>query len=131
MKSSMNDKIRETGRKARNLLEEEKRKRREVVRLESYDQEKQTTKSTFAKPVKRSLKKKSKATSSTAMKRRKIGTSGKEDKNTGNVDLWTPDIYELNHSVSREEKSNVIRLHGLVSRCFCGFLWDSYSPILV
>lgn len=116
----MEDRIKETGRKAHIRLEEEKSKRKEIVRLNVEELKKRTApelskkraRSTFSESVKRSSRNPRKSVNA-KLSRRKILRLSKEE-NTNNADLWTPTTERLScHSLSTDESSNVIRLHGL------------------
>ena len=106
--------MQDLGRKARERLKEEKRKRREIVWLES-EQDAPSTEKTKDKPgaaFSKAIRKQVKHTTTPA-KRKHISPkkypSGDADQN---VDTWVPDTSHVS-LYSDADRSNVLRLHGL------------------
>lgn len=114
------EKLREIGQKARQRLEEEKSKRKEIVRLDDEAFQvhgvvkKASSKTAFSKSiVKNSSKTKSSQQKSSA-KRRRLQTSTYSSETASKIeDSWCPSCEGINFDLPKEQKSNVIRLHGL------------------
>ena len=122
----IDERVKEIGRKARRRLEEEKSKRKEIVRLDDEiapEQRKAKTASKFSKAIKQSSKLPMKTKAPPPRKRRKIATSSTKNVriNTSrnvnanvNVDTWSPSTDGvLYYNLSKGEKSSMVRLHGL------------------
>jgi len=121
----MDEKVKEIGRKARMRLEEEKSKRKEIVRLDEgiaiINTSARTSNkiSTFSKAVKKSsqVAKKQKQPQP-SRKRRNVTTASSRKAKTkdqdSNIDTWAPSTASLRYyDLPKAEKSNIVRLHGL------------------
>ena len=109
--------LKEIGKKTRRLLEEERKKRKEIVRLEEgYDEsslpplpEKQAADvatKTSADDEKMKPQKPSKAPGARKRKRRRAAAS--------NIDGWMPNVDDLlSRATTKDDRSNIVRLHGL------------------
>ena len=129
------DKLKETGRKARERLQEERSKRKEIVRIEESDDfvSNQTPNlrpySNFSKAIKEETQKRKKttvsrnklsghsATTDRSRKRRR-GTSplsAIETNLTEKVDEWVPFTQKIFNTLDKRDKmyhSNIVRIHG-------------------
>jgi len=110
--------LKEIGKRTRQLLEEERKKRKEIVRLDDNECLPPLPKNneqlvTPAAPEK--LSKKSKQPSTTTTRKRKRQSAPIPS----NIDGWMPSVDHLLPSseegavVAKDEQSNIIRLHGL------------------
>lgn len=114
------EKLREIGQKARQRLEVEKSKRKEIVRLDDEAFQvhgvvkKASSKTAFSKSiVKNSSKTKSSQQKSSA-KRRRVQTSTYSSETISKIeDSWCPSCEGIIFDLPKEQKSNIIRLHGL------------------
>ena len=114
----MEEKVREIGKKARRRLEEERRKRKEIIRLDNVAGQStiavagRTSGTTFSKAIKQiSVGNKQRRPSK---KRRKNLTTQRPVDDEGGVDNWIPSTGGLCYlDLPKTEKSNIIRLHGL------------------
>jgi hypothetical protein len=114
--TALPDHVKDLGRKARARLQEGRDNRPEIVRLEAAPSEKGTAKkagSFFRSPLARNIARKKPTEKVATLKKRKRRTPKPSrtavDKD---VDRWIPDIHGL-QICSRENRSNVVRLHGL------------------
>jgi len=117
----IDERVKEIGRKARIRLEEEKSKRKEIVRLDGDIAPPEgarvpKTASKFSKAIKQSSKAHvPKKTKPPARKRRKTAIPSAKNKDMDrNVDTWSPSTDGLfYYNLSKGEKSTIVRLHGL------------------
>jgi hypothetical protein len=100
--------VKDLGRKARERLEEERRKRREIVRLQQDPIEniREEPKSAFSQAIRKQRGRPS------AAKRKHVEKFVESTEPTENVDTWTPDVTHVS-LCSDGERSSVVRLHGL------------------
>lgn len=116
------EKVKEIGKKFRQILHEEKSKRKEIVRLESPVKPLESNKeqlisstTTFSKSVRQSHTKKV-TTKKPSKSRKSPHNNIEEDIKRANVkvDTWVPQTHHLKrNNLHKEEKSNLVRLHGL------------------
>eukprot|EP00557_Chaetoceros_sp_GSL56_P001642 CAMPEP_0176502024 /NCGR_PEP_ID=MMETSP0200_2-20121128/14516_1 /TAXON_ID=947934 /ORGANISM="Chaetoceros sp., Strain GSL56" /LENGTH=314 /DNA_ID=CAMNT_0017901035 /DNA_START=270 /DNA_END=1211 /DNA_ORIENTATION=+ len=133
--SVSNEKVKEMGRKARQRLEEEKSKRKEIVRLNDDDvliasrtiiatdnKKEDNRTSQFAEAIQHSTKSKKllrKVIHPPTKKRRTAATTKDASIATGirnneDVDTWAPCTDGLlSYDLPKEEKSSIVRIHGL------------------
>ncbi|KAL9186335.1 hypothetical protein ACHAXT_005573 [Thalassiosira profunda] len=103
--------LKEIGKKTRRLLEEERKKRKEIVRLDESDlplPEKETAGGKNPPPDEdgKPPPKKTGRAAINPRKRKRLVAS--------NVDGWIPDVDELvAAATTKEDRSNIVRLHGL------------------
>mmetsp|Transcript_7320 Transcript_7320/g.13811 ORF Transcript_7320/g.13811 Transcript_7320/m.13811 type:complete len:507 (+) Transcript_7320:136-1656(+) len=110
--------LKDIGKKTRQLLDNERRKRKEIVRLDDADivpcSEKGKKKLSVSSEVGDLPSKKVPSTVSKGKK--KILTKPKRKRKDPTVDDWMPDLDHLNmNAVSKDDHSNILRLHGLPS----------------
>jgi hypothetical protein len=102
--------VKDLGRKARERLEEERRKRREIVRLEQDPIETETIsgkpKSAFSQAIQ------TKRSKQPAAKRKRVAKFCESTEPKEDVDTWAPDISHVS-LCTEGEPSSVVRLHGL------------------
>jgi hypothetical protein len=102
--------LKDLGRKARERLEEERQKRREIVRLEHDPIETETTsgkaKSAFSQAIR------TKRGKQPAAKRKRVAKFSESIEPKENVDTWAPDMTHISLCADGEATS-VVRLHGL------------------
>ena len=115
------EKVREIGQKARQRLEEEKSKRKEIVRLDDEAFQvhgavkKASSTSAFSKSVAKNSSKIKSSLQKSSAKRRRLQTSTYSSETTSKIeDSWCPSCEGLNYfDLPKEQKSNFVRLHGL------------------
>ncbi len=127
------DKAKEIGKKTRERLDEERSKRKEIVRLEenidiktinnSEDQHHQSkNKSIFSQSVKQTSSSKNSWTTRSKRKKKLSRSTKSRDEitdevsNTVKIDTWVPQIQHLisiHQDIPKDEKSNIVRLHAL------------------
>lgn len=115
VKAQPSKEVKDLGRKARERLEEERRKRREIVRLEQDPIENigEEPKSSFSQAIR---KQRGKPQPPPAAKRKHVGKviESTSTEPNENVDTWTPDVTHVSLSSEGERsRSSVVRLHGL------------------
>jgi hypothetical protein len=102
--------VKDLRRKARDRLEEERRKRREIVRLEQDPIETETTsgkeKSAFSQAIRKKRGKQP------AAKRKHVAKFRESTETIENVDTWAPNVSHVS-LCSDGERPSVVRLHGL------------------
>ncbi|GFH51219.1 hypothetical protein CTEN210_07695 [Chaetoceros tenuissimus] len=115
------EKLREIGQKARQRLEEEKSKRKEIVRLDDEAFQvhgavkKASSASAFSKSIVKNSSKPKSSQQKSSVKRRRLQTSTYSSETTSKIeDSWCPSCEGLNYyDLPKEQKSNFVRLHGL------------------
>lgn len=127
------DKVKEIGKKTRERLDEERSKRKEIVRLEnidfktinnSEDQHHQSkNKSIFSQSIKQSSSSKNSLTTRNKRKKKLPRSRKSHDEvtderssNTIKIDSWVPQtqhLISIHQDLPKDEKSNIVRLHAL------------------
>jgi hypothetical protein len=126
--TALPDDVKDLGRKARARLQGERDKRPEIVRLEAAPPEKGTTKRTGSFFQASLPRKRAAATVGTTLKKRKITAKPSRTVVNKGVDRWIPDIHNL-QICSRENRSNVVCLHGLPKGTTPGLLRRFFSGL--
>jgi hypothetical protein len=121
------DDVKDLGRKARARLQVERDKRPEIVRLEAAPPEKGAAKRTGSFFQTSLPRKRAAETVGTLKKRRRTANPSRTVVNKG-VDRWIPDIHSL-QVCSRENRSNVVCLHGLPKGTTPGFVRRFFSGL--
>jgi hypothetical protein len=107
------DEVKNLGRKARARLEQERSKRREIMRVDILPPETQRVapnRSALVDAVNQDASKKS---AKSAPKKRRILSNKEDSVEDRNVDRWMPDISHIPVPTSKEKRSNVVQVHGL------------------
>lgn len=125
--TALPDDVKDLGRKARARLQIERDKRPEIVRLEAAPPEKGTSKRTDSIFWASLPRKRAAETVGTLKKRRRTANPSRTAENKG-VDRWIPDIHNL-PICSRENRSNVVRLHGCPKGTTPGLLQRFFSGL--
>ena len=117
------EKVREMGQKARQRLEEENSKRKEIVRLddEAFQVDgvvkNASSRSAFSKSIVKNSTRTKSSQQKPSAKRRRLQTSTYSSETTSKTkieDSWCPSCEGLRYfDLPKEQKSNVVRLHGL------------------
>jgi hypothetical protein len=121
------DDVKDLGRKARARLQGVRDKRPEIVRLEAAPPEKGTAKNTGSFFQASLPRKRAAETVGNLKKRRRTANPSRTVVNKG-VDRWIPDIHNLK-ICSRENRSNVVCLHGLPKGTTPGLLRRFFSGL--